>query len=152
MRDLEDEDQLRLLTRTCEKCFKTVLSSRNERVSDYLESLRMPAALIARDQTVLSSNQHFQRMSPTRDVVGLKIGEALECTYSPILGRCSETVACLVCGLKRSVESTWLTRQGLRGVPFSFPHKTAGRKTFVITTEMVGSAVLLLMGKSPLEA
>jgi hypothetical protein len=91
-------------------------------------------------------------MSPARDAVGLKIGAALECMYSPILGRCSETVACLVCRLKQSVESTWSTRQELRGVPFSFPHKAEGRKTFAITTVRVGSQVLLLLGKSPLGA
>ncbi len=151
MRDLEGEDELRLLTRTCEKCFNTVLTSRDEQVGEYLESLRMPAALIARDQTVLISNQQFGKMAKSRKVIGFKIGEVLECMYSPILGRCGETVACLVCRLKRSVESTWLSRQGLRGVPFSFPHKTEGRKTFAITTEIVGRAILLLMGASPSE-
>ena len=152
MRDLEREDELRLLTGTCEKCFTAALTSRSGRVLDYLESLRAPAALVSADQTVLFSNVRFQRMSLARDVVGLKIGEALECMYSPILGRCGETVACLVCRLKRSVESTWLTRQGLRGVPFSFPHKAEGRKTFAITTEMVGNTVLLLLGLPPQEA
>ena len=146
MRNLEKEDELHVLTRTCEKCFSTILSSRMEAVSDYLESLRIPAALVAEDQTVLSSNTRFRRIAPNHEIEGHKLGEVLECMYAPILGRCGETVACLVCRLKRSVEATWATGEGLRGVPFSFPHKQEGRKTFTITTEIVGGAVLLLMG------
>jgi len=146
MRSLDADDELHLMTRTCEKCFREVLSSRDDTVSAYLESLRVPAVLIARDQTVLSSNRRFQQLAPNPDIVGRKIGEALECMYSPILGRCGETVPCIVCKLKRSVDLTWNTREGLRGVHFSFPHKAEGRKAFSITTEIVGGAVLLLLG------
>lgn len=146
MRSLDEEDELHILTRTCEKCFNAVLSSSLEVVSNYLESLRIPAALIALDQTVLSSNGRFRRMAPNRQIAGHRLGEVLECLYAPILGRCGETVACLVCRLKRSVETTWVTGEGLRGVPFSFPHKEEGRKAFTITTEIVSGAVLLLMG------
>ena len=146
LRNLEEEDELHVLTKTCEKCFNAVLSSPLEVVSDYLESLRIPAALIALDQTVLSSNGRFRRIAPNREIAGHKLGEVLECMYAPILGRCGETVACLVCRLKRSVETTWVTGEGLRGVPFSFPHKEEGRKAFSITTEIVSGAVLLLMG------
>jgi hypothetical protein len=146
MRSLDEDDELNFLTRTCEKCFQTVLSSRNGKLSAYLESLDIPAALLSQDQTVLSSNGRFQRMAPGRQADGLRLGEVIECMYSPLLGRCSETVACLLCRLKKSVDHTWRTREGLRGVPISFPHKAEGRKTFTITTEIVGGAILLLMG------
>jgi hypothetical protein len=152
MRSLDRENELSLMTRTCEKCFNAALSSRAEVVADYLDSLRIPAALIAQDQTVISSNGHFRSMSPDRDIVGRKLGEVLECMYSPILGRCGDTVACLLCRLKRSVERTWTTGEGLRAVPFSFPHKAEGRKTFTITTEVVRGAVLLLMGSESAES
>ena len=151
MRRLEEEDELHLLTKTCEKCFNSILSSPLEVVSNYLESLRIPAALIALDQTVISSNDRFRTMAPRRDIAGHRLGEVLECMYAPILGRCGETVACLVCRLKRSVETTWITGEGLRGVPFSFPHKEEGRKMFRITTEIVSGAVLLLMGTAASE-
>ena len=148
MRTLEQDDELHVLTRTCEKCFAAALSSRDGKLSGYLESLGMPAALIGLDHTVLSSNGRFQSMAPHRTVDGLRLGDVLECMYAPLLGRCGETVACLVCRLKKSVAHTLLTGEGLRGVPFSFPHKEEGRKTFALTTEIVGDAVLLLMGPS----
>ena len=53
----ERGDEFGFLTRTCSSCFNTVLSSRDERVLASLESLRIPAALVARDQTVLISNK-----------------------------------------------------------------------------------------------
>ena len=146
MRSLEREDELNILTRTCEKCFTAMLSSHDKKLSAYLESLDMPAALLSQDQTVLLSNGRFQRMAPNRNVEGLRLGDVIECMYAPLLGRCGETVACLLCKLKRSVERTWVAREGLRGVSISFPHKAEGRKTYTITTEIVGSAVLLLMG------
>lgn len=148
MRSLEEEDELHFLTKTCEKCFAEALSSGDKKLSTYLESLDMPAALVSGDQTVLVSNSRFQRMAPGRSVTGLRIGEVIECTYAPILGRCGETVACLLCKLRSSIERTWLTREGIRGVPVSFPSKVEGRQTYTITTEPVDGAVLLLMGSS----
>ena len=145
-RSLKQEDEIRLLTRACEQCFVTLLSSRDEKASVYLESLEMPAALLAKDHTVIVSNSQFQDMASQRDVAGLRLGDVLECMYSPLLGRCEETVACLLCSFRRSVEHTWLTGEGLRQVPLSLPHKEEARKTYAITTERVGDAVLLLVG------
>jgi hypothetical protein len=151
MRSLENEEELHVLLRTCRTCFSRILSSRDAAVADYLESLLMPAALVARDQTVLSANGRFQGMAASREVVGLKLGEALECMYTPVLGACGDTVACLLCRLKRAVESTLLTGEGLRGASFSFPHKAEGRRSYSIVTEIVAGAVLLLMGTGSAE-
>ena len=146
MRSLEEEDELHFLTKTCEKCFSEALSSGEKKVVTYLESLDLPAALVSEDQTVLISNDPFQRLAPGRNVTGLRIGEVIECTYSPILGRCGETVACLLCKLRGSIERTVATREGIRGVAVSFPSKTEGRKTYTITTEPINGAVLVLIG------
>ena len=145
------ENELNNLTKACDKCFTTVLSSRDEKLSAYLESLEIPAALVSQDQTVLESNSPFQSMASNRVVVGFRLGEVLDCMYAPMLGFCGETVPCLLCKLKRSLEHTWLTGEGLRDVPFSFPHKVEARKTFSISTEKVGDAVLLLMKTTAFE-
>ncbi len=144
-RILEQEDELHVLAKACDTCFTTVLSSRDETLSAYLESLEVPAALVSHDQTILQSNSLFKGIASDRVVVGVRLGEALDCMYAPLLGSCGETVPCLLCKLKRSVEHTWHTGEGLRDVPFSFPHKAQSRRTFNISTEKVGTAVLLLM-------
>ena len=115
-RSLEPKDELHFLTKTCDKCLTTVLSSRDERLSAYLESLEIPAALVSQDQTILESNSLFQSIASNRVVVGLRLGEALDCMYAPMLGLCGETVPCILCKLKRSVEHTWLTGEGFREV------------------------------------
>ena len=145
-RSLEPGDELRILTGACAQCFNALLSAGGEQLSSYLESLATPAALLANDQTVLESNSSFQKMTLAHDIVGSKVGEILDCMYAPLLGRCGETIACMLCSLKRSVEHTWLTGEGLREVQLSLPHKAESRKTFRIITEKVNGAVLVLMG------
>lgn len=130
----------------CEQCFNMIVSSRDEELSAYLELLGTPAALLSQDQMVLKSNTRFQRMASNREVAGVRLGEVLDCMYAPLLGLCGETVPCLLCKVKRSIEHTWRTGEGLLEVPFSFPHKVESRKTFAITTEKVGDAILLLLG------
>lgn len=145
---LDEKGTLRLLTRTRPSCFSTLLSARDNTLSDYLESLEIPAALLSQDHTVLLSNRHFQRIAGSQGPVGLRAGEALDCMYAPMLGRCGETVACMLCWLKRSVEHTSLTGEGLRGIPMSFPHRSEKRRAFEITTEKIGDAVLHVMTAS----
>ena len=149
MRSLDDNDHLRFLTRTCEPCFNLLVSGRNRALSDYLESLAVPAALLAQDHTVLFANHHFQDMRLGMDVLGLRVGQVLGCMYSPLLGSCGETVTCILCSLRRSVEETQLTGQGLRDVPIAYPHKEDVRRTFSITTQKVGDAVLLMLEPRP---
>ena len=149
-RSLDQDDELRQLTGVCEQCFNEILSSPEKR-SAYLESLGIPAALVSREQVVLDSNAHFLRMASGREVVGTRIGEILDCMYAPLLGQCGDTVPCLLCKVRRSLEHTWLTGEGLHEVPFSFPHKVEERRTFAITTEKAGDAVLLLLGTTPSE-
>jgi hypothetical protein len=145
-RGLEPEDDLRVLTGACTQCFSALLSAGGEQLASYMESLAIPAALLANDQTVLGSNSSFQKMALSHDIVGAKVGAVLACMYAPLLGQCGETVPCLLCSLKRSVEHTWLTGEGLSEVQLSLPHKEETRKTFRIITEKVDGAVLVLMG------
>ena len=146
---LDQKDDLRVLTRTCGPCFTALLSSRDRNLSEYLESLEMPSALVDHNQTILFSNSLFRGMMGENETVGLRVGEALDCMYAGTLGRCGDTVACLLCRLKRSVEHTLLTGEGLRAVPISYPHRASSRKSFVLTTEKVGNAVLIVMRTAP---
>jgi hypothetical protein len=115
-------------------------------ISDYLETLNAPAALLALDQTILLANSRLQMIRPSQEEPGLRVGEALGCMYAQTLGRCGETVACILCKLKNTVEHTLLTGEGLHGVQMSYPHQSEARKTFSITTEKMGSAVLVILG------
>ncbi|MGA2614548.1 MAG: hypothetical protein ABSG38_14010 [Spirochaetia bacterium] len=148
-RSLDGKDDIRLLTRSCTSCFTAVISSGGKNLTEYLELLGAPSVLLDQEQTILFSNSLFREMMTDHNAPGVRVGEALDCMYSGTLGRCGDTVACLLCRLKRSVEHTWLTGEGLRAVPISYPHKADSRRTFTVTTEKVGNSVLLVMGTRP---
>ena len=152
-RSLEGEDKLRVLAGVCRSCFTMLLSTRDGKLSAYLESLDLPAALILEDHSVLSSNTLFRQIAPNLDSARLRVGEVLGCSYSSLLGKCGETVPCILCSLRKSLERTWQTGEGLRGVPLSLPNRAEFRKSCEITTERVGNAVLLLLeAAAPLES
>ena len=115
-----------------------------EKLVEYLEYVTVPAAILSPDLTVTLANTLF-REALGHDTIGRRSGEALSCMYTAMLGRCGETVACLLCSLKRSVERTFASGEGLRDVAVSFPHKEEMRKTITIATEKLGSSVLVLM-------
>ena len=149
MRSLDTTDHLRFLTRACEPCFNLLMSSRDDSLSAYLESLGVAAALLAEDNTVLSANTKFHALKPDGNVLGVRIGQVLGCMYSPLLGGCGETVTCILCSLRRSVEQTVKTGEGLRGVAVSYPHKKDMRRSFTLTTQRTGDAVLVLLEPRP---
>jgi hypothetical protein len=146
---LDASDPFRVLTRTCGACFASLGSSGDVEISEYLEVLEHPAALLAKDHTIIVANNHFRTLRLHEEAIGVKVGEALECMYSATLGRCGETVACILCALRRSVEQTWLTGQGMRGVPMSYPHRATERKRVEVNTEKVGDAVLVIVSNPP---
>jgi len=145
---LEEGDKLHSLTQACATCFATVLSTQDERLTSYLECLDHPAALVAPDLSILFANSRFLKTMAGHEPAGLRVGEALNCTYAQALGQCGETVPCILCHLKQAVDQTWQTGQGLRGIPMSYPHKKLARKTYSITTEKVREGVLLLLAPS----
>jgi hypothetical protein len=141
----DEGDRLHLETRGRETLSSSVLSSHGKKLSGHMESLDSPAAIVAQDYTILLANKRF-RKRVSHEAVGLRVGEAMNCSYSALLGRCGETVACLLCTLKKSVDHTLLTGEGLRGVRMSYPHKAEARRTSIITTVKVADGVLLLLG------
>jgi hypothetical protein len=139
-----DDDGFRTLAGACESCFPSLGSLPEEKLAAYLEHVTVPAAILSPDLTVTLANSLF-REALGHDAIGRRSGEALSCMYTAMLGRCGETVACMLCSLKRSVERTIASGEGLRDVAVSYPHKEEMRKTLTITTEKLGSSVLVLM-------
>jgi cytochrome c len=145
---LEENDGIRTLTKACDNCLVSVLSTHDERLTGYLESLDSPAAVISPDFSILFANSHFLKAAGGHETAGLRVGEALGCTYAQTLGQCGETVPCILCHLKQAVEHTWQSGAELRGISMSYPHKRMERKAFTITTQKVSGGVLLILGPS----
>lgn len=142
---LEQTDRFQLLAQLCKPCLNSLVFASGISLSVYLESRPHPAALLAHDHTVLLANSLFRAMRLDQEVVGIRAGEVIGCLYASTLGRCGETEVCILCSLRRAVDQTWRTGEGLRGIPMNYPHRAAGRKTVEITTEKIGDAVLVVM-------
>jgi hypothetical protein len=113
-----------------------------------LEFLDSPAALLARNHTVLSSNGHLRRAFENKDLElrGLRIGEVLDCKYATSHGLCGETFACFSCGLNRLLELSCLTGERLTEIPTRFQRQSGANPIFIISTERAGEAILLTIG------
>jgi hypothetical protein len=121
------------------------LSSGDEKLSDCLEQLNTPAALVAGDLTVLLANSQLRRMLFIHDVVGLRIGKALGCSYASLPGRCGEASVCLQCEMRKAVVFTHFSDGRLSEKTISLAHTTEAKKTFTLTTEKAGEAILMMI-------
>ncbi len=127
-----------------ETCFTFLLSTRTEELAECLDSLEGPAAIIARDHTLLLSNDLLGRDSGT-DAEKPRIGEVLDCVNAALLGRCGETMACFLCGIRKSIEHTLKTGERLFRYQTSVQKRSGANQIFMITTEKAGGTVLLII-------
>ncbi|MGO9411082.1 MAG: hypothetical protein ACLQCB_10065 [Spirochaetia bacterium] len=135
------------LVMLCEPCLNALLSSNMEILEELLDSLEQPAALVARDHTVLLSNHRLSRMLEKfdHDIVGLRFGEALGCRYAANEHRCGENEVCLHCGLRRLVELARISGEKIGGFPMTIRHRSGDSQSFTFATEKAGEAVLLMI-------
>ncbi len=144
-RALAGDDHIGRLVGVCPRCLRQVLSPRDHSVSEYLDTIRIPAALVSENLQVLFANTDFRTLRPDADPETLRVGEMLSCMYTATLGRCGETVTCLLCAMKQSINHTSSTGNGVRARPMSYPHRKDVRKVYLISTEKVGDAVLVVL-------
>ncbi len=137
------------LVRLCSPCLDALLRDGGDRLSAFLDSVDRPAALVARDHTVLHSNSLLGRLLSKfgHDIVGLRIGEALECVYAGSERPCGEGEVCLHCGLRRLVELARISGEKIAQFPLVLRHRSGESQAFTFATEKAGEAVLLMIEK-----
>lgn len=125
----------------CNACLTTLVPS-----LAYLESLDQPAAIVARDHTILFSNSHLRKLIEfAHDDAGIRIGEALDCQYAEEHEPCGETEFCFQCELRRFVALARITGERIGEIPMSFRQKSGKNQTLRFSTEKAGDAVLLMI-------
>jgi len=133
----------------CAACLDTLIQGGGDGLSKFLDSVDHPAALVARDHTVLHSNSSLGKLLEKfdHDIVGLRIGEALECLYAKHERRCGEGEVCLHCGLRRLVELARISGEKIAQFPMTLRHRSGETQSFTFATEKAGEAVLLMIEK-----
>ncbi|HEY9593856.1 MAG TPA: hypothetical protein VHE79_05220 [Spirochaetia bacterium] len=126
----------------CAPCSRTLAS-----YSYLLESIESPAALVARDLTVVYANRLLcDATGTTADVAaGLKVGRMLECRHAHGGQECAETEACQYCWLRRAVDLARISGERLPDVPVDLSRISGAHESLSIAAEKAGQAVALLI-------
>ncbi len=121
--------------------------------SRFLEAVESPAALIARNHTIVLSNAPLRRMleGADRGSAHVRIGDAVGCAHALTRGPCGETCACPHCGLKRIMELSRITGETLAGIELTFRQISGADCSFTLSAEKAGEAVLLRVDRTKLD-
>ncbi len=129
----------------CDTCLESHLSSGTRELSDLLERLESPAALVGRDLVVLHANTRLKKLADELDAVGLRVGEALNCASVTPDTRCGETFLCLQCGIRRFLDLARITGERVSNVPVAIGSRSGDAQRFTLTAEGTGDTVLFLL-------
>jgi hypothetical protein len=131
----------------CQSCLDALPSSTNADISSFLESLEHPAAFISHGLSVRISNDLLGKMVNrlTDDLLGVRIGEALECAYESEHGNCGETHICLQCGVRRMVDLARITGERFHDIPLALRSKAGSEHKLLFTFAKAGDAILVLL-------
>ncbi len=118
--------------------------ARGMKLSEYLDGFEVPVVIVDQDGRLVACNGQFSDMvgKNGRELFGALGGDAMECRFARLPGGCGNTIHCETCTIRRCVEQTLETGQGVRGVPASLEQD---RQTIdmVISTEKIGDVVRL---------
>ena len=131
----------------CQTCLNSLPLHSDEEISFFLESLDLPAAFISRDFGIRLSNSSLNKMVNrlTPDLLGARIGEALECAYETEHRNCGETQICLQCGVRRMVDLARITGYRLVDIPITLRSKSGNERRLLFTFAKAGEAILILL-------
>ena len=141
-----DREEGLILAKICQSCLDALPSATNDELSTFLESLELPAAFINHDLSVRISNIALSEMVNrlTADLVGAKIGDALECIYAKEHGNCGGTHICFQCGVKRMVDLARITGERFHDIPLALRSKSGSEHKLLFTFAKAGDAILVL--------
>jgi len=95
----------------CEKCYAEIESSFEIPLTDYLNSLPLPIALVDQDGTVVTANRPLQSLlnKDLSHIGGFKGGDVFECPYASLPEGCGNTIHCSACTIRITVMDTYNT-------------------------------------------
>ncbi len=137
-----------VLAGICDDCMDSLLASGSVELNELLESCDQPAALVGRDMTIVAFNTRFEKVFQRLDrgLEGMKIGDAVDCAAPTSEQPCGQTHFCLQCGIKRLVDITRISGEGISRVPMSFRHRSGMDQTYVFSTDKRGTVTLVSIG------
>jgi len=129
-------------------CFSFLLSTWDERLSECLDALNTPAAILAGDYTVLLPNR---RLGPgVRMEQGeRRIGEIIGCARAISPGRCGEGPGCVHCGIRKAIDHTFATGEKVYRYPATFPNRAGTDEALSVITLKAAQGVVAIFESAP---
>jgi len=143
----EDTDEL--ITHTiCEECSDNLDFQLGVSLHRYLDSLKIPIALIDGMGNILKTNAEAAKMpiSPECELACEWHGRIYECAHARLPERCSNTIHCSGCTIRFAVTETYNSGLGFSCVPALVNGCTsspAQKCDYLISTNLVDGMVLL---------
>lgn len=132
----------------CDSCRLNVKFQTGVPLSEYLDSLDAPVAVLDGNGTVVTANKTVRVVlrKTLPEIAGRPGGEVFECPYSRLPEGCGRTVHCSGCTIRRAVMATHADGQPRAMVPATLMTGEADDPqgvAMVISTERVRDMVLL---------
>jgi len=124
-------------------CFSFLLSTWDQRIAACLDSLEMPAAILAGDYTVLLPNRRLGpgvRMDPGER----RIGEVIGCARAVSPGRCGRGPGCVHCGIRKAIDHTFATGEKVYHYPVTFPNRAGADEALAVITVKAAEGVIVI--------
>jgi hypothetical protein len=132
----------------CGPCLVS-MEYRPQPLTAFLETLAAPVMAVNPEGRVVGSNDRLLSFvgKPRSAALERLGGDVISCIYSEMPGGCGETVHCLGCSIRNTVNDTRATRQAKSHVPaFAYvrtPDQGMVKLRLLISTECAGGLVLL---------
>lgn len=133
----------------CCSCLKQILAESPKTAREILNSLGKPILLLDNRNRIRAANGMARRIlgRPLPDIENCLPGDAMECIHARLPGGCGQTMHCQACALRRTLDETLVTGQGLENVPaYQDVYQQDGsvvRRYLFISTEKIVDFILL---------
>lgn len=134
----------------CRKCLEISMSRFGRSLTNYLQSFSEPVLVVDQDGRIITVNDSGQEVLSKNitKIEGYLGGQVFGCLHSREPGGCGETLHCLSCVVRNTVEETYKTGIAHHRIPACQDLDTvSGPRTtrFIISTEKIEKAVLLIL-------
>jgi len=139
----------------CRECLGEYLEGSGIPMIDFIDSLPVPIFVVDGDGRIQSANK-LGRETVSKDmdhITGYLGGEVFQCHYATLPGGCGQTLHCKSCVIRNTVMATHATGEPCIRIPACLDLDTIEgnrRIRFLISTEMIGDAVLLFIENAQL--
>lgn len=132
----------------CRPCLEKAMSRHGRSLNDYLRQFKEPVLVIDQNGRAITANDAGQQLlgKEMDEIEGYLGGEIFGCQHAQEEGGCGETLHCLSCVIRNTVEETYRTGIPHHKVPACQDLDTVAgpRKVrFIISTEKIDHSVLL---------